>query len=99
MIERSLVLVKKPDNTYIVCVNFKKLNKITVLDPEPMMSPDDIFPRLAGSKSYSSFDFCKGHYGIPTQQESKDYTTLYMFKGSDEIQSFAFWHGKLLLQI
>ena len=45
-----LVLVKKPDETYMVCVNFKELNKITVFDPEPMMSPDDIFPKLSGSQ-------------------------------------------------
>ena len=39
VIERSkapyaspLVLVKKPDNTYRVCINFKELNKITVFD-------------------------------------------------------------------
>jgi len=53
---------KKPDNTYRVCVNFRELNKITIFDPEPMMLPDDIFPSLAGSKIYSSFDFCKGYY-------------------------------------
>jgi len=54
IIERSeaayaspLVLVKKPDGTYRTCVNFKELNKITVFDPEPMMSADDIFPKLA----------------------------------------------------
>jgi len=78
-----VVLVKKPDNTYTyrVCVNFKELNKITVFDPEPMMSPDDIFPRLAGSKIYSSFDFCKGYYGIPMQEESKDYTTFVCSRG------------------
>jgi len=62
-------------------VNFKELNKITVFDPEPMMSPDDIFPRLAGSKIYSSFDFCKGYYGIPVQEESKDYTTFVCSRG------------------
>ena len=56
MIERSeapyaspLVLVKKPGNTCRVCVNFKELNIITVFDPEPIMSPNDIFPKLAGS--------------------------------------------------
>ena len=39
VIERSegpyaspLVLVKKPDNTYRECINFKVLNKITVFD-------------------------------------------------------------------
>ena len=46
-----------------------------------MMSPDDIFPKLAGSKIYSSFDFCKGYYGIPMQEESKDYTTFVCSRG------------------
>ena len=68
VIERSeaayaspLVLVKKADGTYRVCINFKELNEITMFDPEPMMSPDDIFPNLAGSQFYSTFDFCKGY--------------------------------------
>ena len=52
-----LVLVKKPDGTYRTCVNFKELNKMTVFDPEPMMSADDIFQKLAGSRYYSTFDF------------------------------------------
>ena len=56
-----IVLMKKPDGTYRTCVNFKELNKITVFDPEPMMSADDIFPKLAGSRYYSTFDFCKGY--------------------------------------
>ena len=96
-----LVLVKKPDNTYRVCVNFKELNKITVFDPEPMMSPDDIFPKLAGSKIYSSFDFCKGIMASPCKRTRgvKRLHNICVFKGSDEIQSYAFWHGKLRLHI
>jgi len=60
-----LVLVKKADNTCRMCVNFKELNKITVFDPEPMMSPDDIFLKLAGSKIY--VDDVLGH----TENSSK----------------------------
>jgi len=71
-------------------VNFKELNKITVFDPEPMMSTDDIFPRLAGSKIYSSFDFCKGYYGIPMQEESKDYTTFLCSRGLMRFQVMPF---------
>jgi len=40
---------------------------------------------LAGSKIYSSFDFCKGYYGIPVKEESKGYTT---FMCSREVMRF-----------
>jgi len=83
IIERSeapyaspLVLVKKP-----VCENVKDLNKITVFDPAPMMSPDDIFRKLTGSQFYSTFDFCKGYWAIPMAKESKDFTTFVTSKG------------------
>jgi len=73
-----LVLVKKPDRT---CVNFKELNKLTVFDPKPMMSADDTFPKLAGSLYYSTFDFCKGYWQIPMEENSKDRTTFVSSRG------------------
>jgi len=83
VIERSevpyaspLVLVKKPDNIYRVCINFKELNKITVFDFQPMMSPDDIFPKLSASQYYSTFDFFKGYWAIPMEVKSKDYMSF-----------------------
>ena len=88
IIERSdaayaspIVLVKKSDNTYRMCINFKELNKITVFDPELMMSPDDIFPKLSGSKFYSTFDFCKGYWAIPMEESSKDCTSFITPRG------------------
>ena len=50
-------------------------------DPEPMMSPDDIFPKLSGSQFYSTFDFYKGYWAIPMAEESKDFTTFVTSKG------------------
>ena len=101
IIERSeaayaspLVLVKKPDGTYRTCVNFKELNKITVFDPEPMMSADDSFPKLAGSRYYSTFDFCKGYWQIPMEENSKDCTTFCKFQGVIQIQGHAIWFGE-----
>ena len=76
-----LVLVKKADGTYSVCINFKELNKITVFNLEPMMPPDDIFPKLARSQFYSTFDFCKGYWAIPMEELSKDYTTFVSSRG------------------
>ena len=67
--------------TYRVCVNFKELNKITVFDPGPMMSPDDIFPKLSDSQIYSTFDFSKGYWAIPMEEKSKDVTTFVTSRG------------------
>jgi len=47
----------------------------------PMMSPDDIFPKLSGSQYYSTFHLSKG-WAIPMEEKSKDYTS---FITSDEI--------------
>src|SRR6218665_1411373 len=70
-----LVVVKKQDGSSRLCCNYKQLNKITVFDPEPMMSNEDVFSKISGSKVYSKFDFSKGYYQIPMEEKSKDLTT------------------------
>ena len=88
IIERSesayaapLVVVKKSDGTNRLCCNYKQLNKVTVFDPEPMMSNEEIFNKLSGSKIYSKFDFCKGYWQIPMAENSKDLTTFICANG------------------
>ena len=105
IIERSeapyaspLVLVKKPDGSYRVCVNFKDLNKITVFDPEPMMSPDDIFPKLSGSQFYSTFHFCKGYWAIPVGRVQGFHNFCHV-EGTYEIQGYAIWNGKFQINL
>jgi len=46
-----------------------------------MMSADDIFPKLAGSRYYSTFDFCKGYWQITMEENSKDCTTFVNSRG------------------
>ena len=38
-----IVMVKKKDGSNRVCVDFRKLNKITEVDPEPMTTAEDLF--------------------------------------------------------
>ena len=38
-----IVMVKKKDGSDRVCLDFRKLNKITEVDPEPMTMAEDLF--------------------------------------------------------
>ena len=38
-----ILIVKKKDGSNRVCVDFRKLNKITKVDPEPMTMAEDLF--------------------------------------------------------
>lgn len=69
-----IVLVKKPDNTFRFCVNYKSLNKITKFDCEPMNKPDDILTSIKGKTFFSKLDFSKGFWQIKMDEESKRYT-------------------------
>ena len=45
-----IFMVKKKDGSNRVCVDFRKLNKINKIDPEPMITAEDLFHRLSGMK-------------------------------------------------
>ena len=54
-----MVMVKKKDGSNRMCVDFRKLNKITEVDPEPMTTTEDLFRRLSGQKYLSKIDLTK----------------------------------------
>ncbi|KAK7105148.1 hypothetical protein V1264_016564 [Littorina saxatilis] len=64
-----VVVVKKKDGTNRVCIDFRKVNKITVFDPEPMPTATDLFRQLTGSKIFSKIDLSKGYWQIPVREE------------------------------
>ena len=58
-----IVMVKK-DGSNRVCVDFRKLNKITEVDPEPMTTAEDLFRQLSGKKYLSKIDLAKEYWQI-----------------------------------
>ena len=62
-----IVMLKKKDGSNRVCVDFRKLNKITEVDPEPMTTAEDLFRRLSGKKYLSKIDLTKGYWQIPVK--------------------------------
>ena len=64
-----IVVVKKNDKTKRICVDYRKLNAITVFDPEPMTAADDILQQLSSSKYFSKLDMTKGYWQIAVNEE------------------------------
>ena len=54
-----VVLVKKKDNTNRVCVDYRKLNKLTVFDPEPCQLLNTCSRSLAETNSFQKLTLAR----------------------------------------
>ena len=59
-----MVVVKKKDGSNRICIDFRRLNKITVTDPQPVPSPAESFLGMSEDKYFSKLDLTKGYHQI-----------------------------------
>ncbi|KAL4709763.1 hypothetical protein ACJJTC_004599 [Scirpophaga incertulas] len=65
-----ILLVKKKDGSDRMCVDFRKLNEITIKDIFPLPRIDDYIDRLGRNKYFSSLDMATGFHQIPLEGAS-----------------------------
>ncbi|CAG5128067.1 unnamed protein product, partial [Candidula unifasciata] len=65
-----MVIVKKKDGNIRICIDYRKLNRVTVLDAENMPNIEDLFHRLAGAKYFTRLDLSKGYWQIPLAEDN-----------------------------
>ena len=65
-----IVLVKKKDGSTRFCVDYRKLNDITVKDVFPLPRTTDLLESFQGSKYFSTLDAAAGYWQIPMDENS-----------------------------
>ena len=59
-----VVVEKNKGGSNRICIDFRRLNKITVTDPQPVPSPAESFLGMSEDKYFSKLDLTKGYYQI-----------------------------------
>ena len=71
-----IVLVKKKDGSLRFCVDYRKLNRQSRIDPYPMPRIDDLIDRIGQAKFLTILDLAKGYWQVPMSPESKEKTAF-----------------------
>ena len=71
-----IVPVPKPDGTLRLCIDYRRLNAVTVADPYYMATLEEILERVGSSGCISKLDLLKGFYQVEVQEESRAKTAF-----------------------
>ncbi|GFO46771.1 reverse ribonuclease integrase [Plakobranchus ocellatus] len=85
-----ITVVMKKDGAIRLCLDFRKLNKITIFDAEPIPTPDELLGKMKGAKFFTKCDLTKGYWQIPMHEDSKAYTAFQTTQGLMEFNYMPF---------
>ena len=72
----AVVLVRKKDGSLCFCIDFRRLNTLTVKDSHPLPCICKTLESLAGAAHLTTVDMNSGFWQVPMDEESKQYTTF-----------------------
>ena len=72
----TVVLVRKKDGSLSFCIDFRRLNSLTVKDSYPLPRICETLESLVGAAHYMTMDMNSGFWQVPMAAESKQYTTF-----------------------
>ena len=76
-----VVLVRKKDGTMRFCVDYRRLNQVTVKDAYPLPKIEEAFDHLSGHAMFSTLDLSSGYWQVGMEEADKEKTVFVTRKG------------------
>ena len=86
----GIVLVKKKDGTQRFCVDFRRLNDVTIKDAYPLPRVDESLDQLAGNKWFSCLDMNSGYWHVDVEESDREKTVFNCRRGLYELKVMPF---------
>ena len=76
-----MLFVKKKDGTLRLCIDYRKLNRVTVKNKYHLPRIDDLFDQLKGAKYFTKIDLRTGYHQLRVKEEDVPKTAFRMRYG------------------
>jgi len=75
------ILVPKPDGSYRLCTDYRKLNNVTKSDSYPIPRMEDCVDKIGNALYVTKFDLLKGFWQVPLTDRAKEVSAFVVPSG------------------